>query len=167
MPGLQQIEWSTASRSMRRMIAARLFRPEPSVVDDLTQEALIRLMRIARTQDVRNVEATMRHVVYWTVGDHLRRHTNDASLDDVGEHADGDPAWAMQRAASTVLRFFESIGRGECSDRTRDLLAGLTWNDVAERDARSADAVRQEWSRCAKQFRAAYPSSAPLFAMWS
>ncbi len=151
------------------MVAARLYRHDPSLVDDLAQEASIRLLRMARSEDIRSVEAAMKHVVRLVIIDHIRKRDPCATALPLEDHGDGAlaaPARLMGRAASTILRAFEHGGLTQCCDRTRDVLDGLTWSEVARRDNRTETAVRKEWSRCVSALRDVIGDGGALLGEW-
>src|SRR5258705_6621502 len=170
MPDPAHIDWAAATRTMRRMIAARTYQCDAATIDDLTQEALVRLARVARKEEIRELEAMMHHVARLTVLDHItrmRRRRPQVELDDaVGLDDGATRAAAMVRAVATLLRFFEQEGLARCAELARAFLAGVDWAEVAATRTRTPEAVRKEWSRCAAAARQAIGSAGGLLSGW-
>lgn len=170
MPDSTHIDWTAATRTMRRMIAARTYRCDAATIDDLTQEALVRLDRVARKEEIRELEAMMHHVARLTVLDHIsrmrRRRTEVDLVNAEGLDNGAARTAALTRAVATLLRFFEQEGLARCAELARALHAGVEWAEVAASHARTPEAVRKEWSRCAAAARQAIGSAGGLLSEW-
>jgi hypothetical protein len=71
-PGDPQFDWAQARGFLSRRLARKLFREDHATLDDLTQEALVRVLRAARRETVLNLEGLMETIAERTVADFLR-----------------------------------------------------------------------------------------------
>lgn len=153
-----QIDWDAARTTMRRAIARQLGSVEPSDLEDLVQEASIRLLRTVRNEGVRNLGALINVVATRTAVDHVRIRVRWRRLFQLL----GDEAVEWQRPASApenplgdpeerleliVIEVFQKH-RTSCVELARAFFCCRDWITVA-RDLRlSHDTVRGRWARC-------------------
>jgi DNA-directed RNA polymerase specialized sigma24 family protein len=168
-----EIRWDEARRFLRGRLAYRVRGIPADELEDLTQEALIRLLRVVRREGVRNLEALMNHIVELTRNDFLkrkmRRQSREQPLDDLA-HVVSDPAGDAashleaieqdpSRLAFLVLEFVRRVRPGALS-LCESKMRGRSLEETAREQGRTPAAVRKEWSRVAQQFRdywAAHP----------
>jgi hypothetical protein len=155
-----EINWSDARRFIRERLASRLGGPGRPEIDDLTQEAAIRLLRASRQAEIREPAALMTTIVDRTLKDHIRRKrrwsllvqplTGDSIPDGAGPPDEpGDP---QERVEFIVLEFFRNRG-SECLKLAEAFFAHRTWRSVAESRGVSHAAIRKKWSRCCSVLR--------------
>lgn len=150
---------------VRAFVRRRVRHTAPSLgdddVDEVTQEALVRLLRAVERTPIRNAEALMNEVARRTAIDHLRSRTRWSRLlspwDGVGPPEDTLPVQApvgdpIERLRFVVLEFFVA-NEAPCAELARQHFAGWRWDEIAERTQRSAAAVRKQWSRCMQVLR--------------
>lgn len=138
---------------------------DPTLVDDLAQEAMVGIIRKSRTADIENLEAfenTVAHNV-WT--DHVRRRStwrrHFAAVNEVpdvaapeADSAGDDHGNPLARMLFLLLEFFQSRPGG-CLPLIQQYVAleRPDWKQVAEALAMSHDAVRKRWERCRATLR--------------
>ncbi|MBK6735578.1 MAG: sigma-70 family RNA polymerase sigma factor [bacterium] len=171
-PEEPQVNWEQARGFLSRRLARKLFREDHATLDDLTQEALVRVLRAARRDTVHNLEGLMETIAERTVVDFLRsrRITRDGPTVDPHEQPDhpglafspeDHPVPCLERLRFTVLEFFQENNSG-CLELARHYFANRDWLVVAQDLGRPHTAVRQQWSRC----RALLRASARKDASW-
>jgi RNA polymerase sigma factor (sigma-70 family) len=146
----------------RNQIRSRLGSADPHDLDDLSQEAMIRLLRFTRREAPESLEALARSIADRVSIDFIRRRSrwrlvlNEnvdlAELDELipavsVEHW-GDPS---ERVGRVLTRCFQ--GAPECFRLAEKFLANVTWSVVAEELGQSHAAVRQRWKRCLDSVR--------------
>ncbi len=169
-------DWDEVRRGFRRLLGALAGPADPALVDDLVQEACVRLLRAARREAVREPEALMTVLARRTWYDHLRRTVRTrerfAPLGDDhdrvpapapgGDPRLGDPA---ERLVLVVQEIFAARGADECRGLLRDFLAATNWRTLAERLGVDHAALRKRWSRCLAVARADLAAD-PDLAAW-
>ena len=170
-------DWSRLSKLADRNIRHVLPGSSDELVEDLRQEALVRVMRALRHGEVRNLEALTTEIARRTSIDHLRSRRRWEALiepwsDTSGDLADvsaadpselGDP---LERVRFGVLAFFDH-GRSECLELARAYFRELDWLTVAAATGRSQEAVRKQWSRCVAALRAAVRTDPDRLWRWA
>lgn len=163
-PG-SEISWGPAREFLHRCLARTLFRTDPADLEDLTQEALVRLLRACRAREPQNLQALMRAIARRTAIDFIRRRERWARLvcrfanaeahavpaGDPPPDTGGDP---LERVRFLVREFFAQRNR-LCAELAEAFFAERNWQAVAEERRCSSEAVRQQWSRCVKALREA------------
>jgi DNA-directed RNA polymerase specialized sigma24 family protein len=163
-----EIRWTEVQGFLKSWFARRCGSAHASHVDDLTQEACIRLLRMVRREAPRDLEAAMGAIAHRTWIDHLRRHLRwkavlapwdetveqhaaapDAADPDDAATPAGDP---VTRLRFMVLEFFRAQ-RAECYELGTRRFGGQDWRAISAAVGRGYAAVRQAWSRCMKRFR--------------
>lgn len=152
-------DWPEAER----YLAARLRRLLPGVqqadLEDLTQEALIDLLRTSRREAIRNSGALLNTLARRKVIDLVRRRERwNALVRPLSDHDEDDASarWRgtdpAERLAFTALQFF-ARERSACEPLARAFLAGYGWAQVADSMGLAVTAIRQQWSRCVAHLR--------------
>ncbi len=170
-------DWPQLARIADHNIRHVLPGSSDELVEDLRQEALVRLMRALRHAEARNLEALTTEIARRTAIDHLRSRRRWEALvepwsEETGELADamapdpaemGDP---LERVRFGVMAFFES-GQSECLELARAYFRELDWLTVAAACGRSPEAVRKQWSRCVAALRAAVRTDPDRLWRWA
>ncbi len=152
-------DWPEAARFLRARLRRLLPGAQGVDIEDLTQEALIDLVRTSRREPIRNLDALLNTLARRKAIDLVRRRDrwsvlvrplSQSDADAITERWRGtDPA---ERLAFVVLAFFASE-RSACEPLARALLAGHDWTEVAAAMNLAAAAVRKQWSRCVAHLR--------------
>lgn len=160
-----EISWGPAREFLHRCLARTLFRTDPADLEDLTQEALVRLLRACRAQEPKNPQALMRAIARRTAIDFIRRRERwkrlvcqfgDAEADsapavDPPPDTAGDP---LERVRFVVREFFAQRSR-LCAELAEAFFAERSWQAVADERRCTSEAIRKQWSRCVKALREA------------
>ena len=158
-----EVDWESARAFLRRRLRDQLRGTDASTIEDLTQEALVRLLRALRREGARHLAGLMSEIARRTATDHIRskvrwRHVRERLEQESGWdgspqalHELGDP---LANLRFVVLEFFRS-GAAPCADLARLYFEEQTWQLVALRRGTSHAAIRKQWSRCLEQLRTA------------
>lgn len=159
---LPALDWVAAARTLRGLLRNRNSGLNPDEIEDLVQEALIDLVRIARKQKVENLPALLTTLAKRRAADLFRRRTRWRRLQDpllaesqASLSADLDH---VERLAFAVLRYLEAVG-APCTELARLHMHGHEWPEVAQQRGSTVEAIRKQWSRCLARFREALVSS--------
>lgn len=166
LQGESEIQWDDARAFLRRRLATRLRGVDPGEIEDLTQEAMIRLLRAVRREGARSLEALMTTIAERTRNDFLKKWMNRGKRDQPIEEFEpllaepsGDASAALQaleddpgRVAFLILQL---VGRIQPSalPLLEAKMRGKSLEEVAREQRRTALAVRKEWSRVAQKLR--------------
>lgn len=162
---MTEVHWGEARAFLSRAIRHELFSREGAILEDLVQEACVRLLRALRREPAINLEGLMTEIARRTVVDYKRRtiraratfqpmgdETPDAPDPNARESGElGDP---LERLRFLVDQFFK-VRSPECCALARAYFEREDWKAVAVRLGQGYDAVRQKWSRCLTRLRAA------------
>lgn len=162
---ITRIDWDHARQLMRGVISRQLHSVDPSTVEDLTQEALVRFLRALRREAPREPDALATSVAKRTAIDHLRSKTrwklivepmSDAVEDNAASTATppdqfGDP---VTRVRFLVMEFFRE-NSARCLELAHEYFQENDWKTVGARLGSSHGAVRRQWSRCVDTLREA------------
>lgn len=169
-------DWDQVRRTLSRMLSRKLFREDHATLDDLTQEALVRLLRAARRDTILNIDGLMETIAQRTVVDFLRsRRIWDTQDIDVNEDPDNLrlpktflDEWppSCERVEFAVLEFFESKNSG-CLELAHHYFAERNWLEVARTLGRPHAAIRQQWTRCVELLRKTARSDAGFGWEWA
>jgi len=156
--GIEGYDWKAIRSGLRRRFQSLLYRRDEDLLDDLAQEATIRLLRTLRREPARDLEKLMTTIASRTFADHLRRRQELVVAPD-------DPL-VEQLHASTVSRgwrhpldLLDIVVRelmrqhdSMCLFLYRQWRVRREWRQVAEsmNPPSTAAAVRQKYSRCLK-----------------
>ncbi len=152
-------DWPEAARFLRARLRRLLPGCQAVDIEDLTQEALIDLVRTSRHERIRNLDALLNTLARRKAIDLVRRRDRWSAL--VRPLSDGDdddsPArWRgtdpAERLAFVVLQFF-ARERSSCEPLARAFLAGHDWVQVGAALHLEGAAVRKQWSRCVAHLR--------------
>lgn len=170
------IQWDDARRFMRERIAAQLQPLDGPLLDDLTQEALVRLLRAVRREEAMRPEGLMHEIARRTCIDLIRRRRrwglvlrpmpegepNVAAPPSRDGRFLGDP---VERIRFTVLEYFR-VNEAPCREVAEAYFDGQDWQSVAARMGRSHAAIRKQWSRCVQRLREAARRNPGWLADW-
>lgn len=158
------VRWTEARRFLADRLRRELHGRDADSLDDLAQEALVRLLRAVRRAGALNLEALMTSIAHRTAVDHIRRrHRWSRLVESVPDPADapgaatapaaGPPDDSLERLRFVVLEHFAADSPG-CHELARAYFESRDWRRVAQDLGRSHDAVRRQWSRCVDALRA-------------
>ena len=148
------------------------------LIEDLSQEAMVRVMRAVRLAPARNLEALTSEIARRTAIDHLRsRRRWDALVTPWTPEADeaeetsesshpgprGDP---LERARFAVMGLFEKEHSG-CLELARWYFRDVSWSEVSDQLGRTPEALRKQWSRCIAALRRAVRTDPDCLWRWS
>jgi DNA-directed RNA polymerase specialized sigma24 family protein len=161
---------------MRRQLSRKLSSLERAQLDDLTQEASIRLLRCMRREEVRNLDALVQTIIGRTVMDFLRCRRRSAAMfvpltdatlnrPELEVEVEKVPKDFQERLEFTVLEFFRARRSG-CFDLAREFFRHRNWRSVARDLGSSHDAIRARWSRCLSALRRAVARDPALNPLW-
>lgn len=166
MPQTLDIDWDTTRTRMKLAFSGHVHFEDRSLVDDLTQEGLVRILRASRTTQIENLDAFLNTVVRRVWIDHVRRRASwrrifDPLEDGTERDAAAPPTAAepesgtpVSRTRFLVMEFFRTR-KSACLPLASEYFHELDWNQVAERLGRSHAAIRQQWKRCVDALRTA------------
>lgn len=162
-PGEPEIDWGEARRFLRDILRKKLFSAQRSHLDDLVQEALVRLLRATRREPANNIEALMTLIAGRTLIDFTRRRRRHQAL-FVPLTDETDPVVQVQvpppdvsrdpeeRVEFIVLEHFREAKAG-CYEIARAFFQKRDWNSVALERGASPESIRARWSRCVQHLR--------------
>lgn len=169
-----EIDWTTARALMRERIAAQMGSCEPDELEDLTQEGLIQLHRLARRETPRNLGGVITVVARSVAIDEIRRRQRRrrrfAEWDSAREQAEQAPSPPDQGGETELLWFlmleFFRRHKAACLTLAQVYSEHGNWRNVAENVGRGYEAVRQQWARCTRVFREALRRNPGPFQDW-
>jgi DNA-directed RNA polymerase specialized sigma24 family protein len=160
---------------MRERIGAQLGTSDPALLDDLTQEGIIQLLRLARREATRNLGGVVTVVARSVAIDEIRRRQRqrvrfqdwenvrgevERSQSPLTDAGDSETLWFL------LLEFFRSR-KAPCLQLARAYAEQGNWRDVALAVGRGYEAVRQQWARCTKTFRSELRRHPGPFQDWT
>jgi RNA polymerase sigma factor (sigma-70 family) len=161
--GDMEINWDEARRFLRDLLRQKLFAAQRSHLEDLVQEALVRLLRATRHEPANNLEALMTLIAGRTLIDFTRRRRRYQAL-FVPLTDETDPSAQIQvppvdisrdpeeRVEFIVLEHFRETKTG-CYEIARAFFQKRDWNSVARERGVSPESIRARWSRCVQHLR--------------
>lgn len=174
------IDWTQARRFLRERLRHEVDAGDESLLDDLVQEACVRLLRACRREGVKQLEGLMTTIARRTWADHLRRRILarrwfESYGDEIEASVDGrslhDPSFGdvLERVELIVGEYFRRQAKPECLQLATAHFEGQGWNSVASELGVSDVAVRKRWSRCLSLLRDEFESDPALraLALWS
>jgi len=156
------VDWAAARAFLRRRIGAALQSGDGATLDDLAQDALVRLLRAVRREGARNLPGLMAMIARRTATDHIRAKIRWKLFQQALSRLAPSPSGALpspeigdplHNLRFLVLEFFR--GGTLCAELARAYFEEQKWEGVASHLGRSHEAVRQQWSRCLGRLRAA------------
>jgi len=159
-PREEAIDWKEAARFLRSCLAARDPSLQPTDVDELTQEAVIRLLRAVRRGEVTNLNGLMYKIVHDTRVDFTRRGVRDRArrglppggIEALPAPSPGSGIDPIELIRFIVLEFFR-VHHSACRELAEIYFERGDWQSVATRLGRTHAAVRKQWSRCVQRLR--------------
>lgn len=171
-PGLLgEQDWTRARAFLHARLRQLLDRCDEAVVEDATQEAAIRLLRVIRRESVRNHEALMNDICRKTAIDTMRwnqrcRQTFESIDESPVERPVSDSVDPLARMEFVVLEFFR--GRhAACYELAVAYFNDRDWEQVAEAVGKSHAAIRKRWSRCVAVLRSVARRSPDFLSAWA
>jgi DNA-directed RNA polymerase specialized sigma24 family protein len=157
-------EWKEARLDIHRVVRHRLSGLDDAIVEDATQDALIRFHRACRHNQIKTPKAMWTTIAHRAAIDQLRAHTrekkrlqpielhgpNAQSVEDVGRSMDVDP---YGEAVFMIQEYFLKHQKSDCLYLAKAVMEGVDWKQVAAKLNRSHAAVRQQWSRCVRSLK--------------
>jgi DNA-directed RNA polymerase specialized sigma24 family protein len=180
-PRAARTEWDVHWTQARQFLCHRLRRElggrDGDDLEDLTQEALTRLLRALRHKEAQNLEALMNEIARRTAIDHVRRRRRWAKLvEPLTDSVDGpgtgiSPAAdelgePVERLRFVVLEFFTNHA-STCHGLALAYFACRDWRGVARDLGKNYDAVRRQWSRCVEVLRTEARQDPGLLMEWT
>lgn len=154
------LDWKEIRRVLRGHLARRADSGDRDHLDDLVQEACVRLFRASRRGPVENLDGLASTIAKRTWVDFIRRRTRWRKVFSEGTEWETVPVFAeyelgdpRDRLQFIVLELFDRNGSDGCRDLARAYFAEMDWKTVAESVNRSYAAVRKQWSRCVQEAR--------------
>ncbi len=151
----RSIDWKAATVFLRRRVDREAWRATEEVREELTQLALMRLLRAARRSPIDNLEAFMNVIAHRVVLDWLDSDRIQPAMTGI-ENDEGEPLplptptesprARLEQLRWIVLEFFR-LNCPPCRDLAELYFEEVDWKQVAATLQRSYDSVRAEWSR--------------------
>lgn len=173
------IDWRKAEQFLRARLRGQVDHLQPADVNDLVQEALVRLLRAVRREPARELEALMHVIARRTAVDLIRRRqrwrlvfqqSDETSREAAAPTRDvlADAADPVDRVRFVVLEFFRSH-KASCCELALAYFQTKQWNTVAAELGKTPLAIRRRWSRCVDLLRkqAAEDPSFALLVGWT
>jgi RNA polymerase sigma factor (sigma-70 family) len=167
-----RINWVYARNFLLRFLGKRLDGIDPHEIEDITQEALIRLYRANERLSINNLEAIMIRIGRWCCVDYFRRRERWPLLMDPSnpvitkiEDPRPDPSEQIadprERIEFVITEFFEQ-NNAACRKLATAYFERRSWNSVARGIGKTAAAVRKQWERCVQQLRKEFGERGPI-----
>jgi RNA polymerase sigma factor (sigma-70 family) len=155
-------EWARLRARLLRELR-RQIRADAETLEDLAQEACVRLIRAIRHDPASDPAAYVKVVAQRTGSDYLRGiyrqrrlmesvETGELELAIAQAHAT-DKGELIERLEFVVLELLEREQATECHQLARAWFDGRNWRDLAEQRKIAHSALRKRWSRCLERVR--------------
>jgi RNA polymerase sigma factor (sigma-70 family) len=160
LAGVQvEVDWRRAREFLRARLRQEMGSADAAELDDLAQEACVRLLRALRRERAERLEGLMATIAHRTWTDHLRRRvvarkwlarSDEAAVNTPDPRALRDHLLGnvVARIELIVLELFHKHGMTECRDLARAHFDERDWRKVAADSGVKEPAVRKRWSRC-------------------
>ena len=153
------IDWVEVRAYFRTALARSLDAHERSQLDDLVQEACIRLLRALGREAVRELDGLMAVIARRTLVDHVRRRTlwrkwfrewhPDSEVHIIAQcEAELEFGSPLERVELVVLELFAKHAREECAELAQSFFEDRGWKQAAMKLEMEEATVRKRWSRC-------------------
>lgn len=165
------LDWVRARQVFTAFLRHRLPAIPSDALEDLVQEALVRLLHMSRRESIRNLEAVANTISDSVVSNHFRaQKRRHAFLQRLARHLDGlvDPGTLgdpMDRVHFIVIAYFRKV-QAPCAELAEHYFSKIEWRTLAERQGRSHADIRQRWSRCTERLRRATRGLDGLMKWW-
>ena len=164
--GERQIDWDHGIQFFKRTLNRLVDRPDEYLVQSLASDAALRLVRVARREYIKNVDAMMTTIAYRVYQDWKRKIVGEpvtVSLDVARGERPGidipapDPAYASVDAELAsrewitfkALEFIHQVAGGECRDYLKAYyLERRDHAEISESIGINILAARKRKSRC-------------------
>lgn len=167
------LDWSQIRASLARRFGTMSDAGDRPDVDDLVQEACLRLHRAARRAPVRDAESLASTIARRVWNDYLRRKirarryfAEDSEAEESVPFLDPMMGDLRERIELIVQEIFDAHGAVTCKRLAAAFFDARDWQAVSARSDSSHAAVRKRWSRCvalARRALAADPDFAAYF----
>lgn len=156
-----ELDWKEIQSAFRSHLGRRAGAGDRRFLDDVVQEACIRLLRTARREPVENMDALVSTVAHRTWVDFIRRRmrwrrvfaAGDEHIEEAAAPGGYEYGGLRDRLQFIVLELFEREGADACRDLARAYFAETDWKTVAKSLNQGHAAVRKRWSRCVEEVR--------------
>lgn len=159
---LSGAEW-TRLRTRLLQELRRQVRVDAQTLEDLAQEACVRLIRALRHDPQLDPDAFVKVVAQRTGADYLRGLYRYRRLVQAAESGDVEAALprAVEPAAGELLErlelivaeLFDKAQEAECKGLALAWFNGRSWRDLAQAQGTEHAAIRKRWSRCLEKAR--------------
>ncbi len=159
------IKWDEMRHFARLRFRAVLRMCDEETIQDLVSDAITRLFRLQRQEEIRNPEALMTTLVHRLTVDYVRRFRSRGSRLEPLESVDGVeiplptaddpaalPADMLELFRFVVLEYFRE-NEISCHSLASEFFAEVNWSKVAERMQVKHNTVIKRWSRCVEKIR--------------
>jgi hypothetical protein len=177
-PSEATIDWAGVRGFLRTALRAHL--PEACAADlqDLIQEASVRVLRTLRREEVRNLEALMNDIARKTAIDFMRSRSRWSAMvlkvqhrqRDLAHGSNDDPEFLgdpLERTRFVVLAWFRQNSAG-CHELAARYFTGTCgWPVLAEELGLTPQALRRRWSRCVERLRQAVQGDREFLWKWA
>ena len=154
-------------------------RTDPETLEDLVQEACVRLLRALRQDPQIDPDAYVNVIAHRTGSDHLRGLYRQRRLIEAAQAGEVEGVlpqaaelWKgelLERLEFLVTELFEQGGDGECTALSKAWFEEQNWRAIADQLGAEHATVRKRWSRCLEKARERIASDASWAALlhWS
>ena len=171
-----EIDWERCRRFLRDTIRRRVHGVRTDMLEDLTQEALIRTLRAVRTSPADNLDALMTSIAGRTGIDYIRRlkilrllygvELGDDIVEGLAAPREAPIGDSLERFRFIVTEFFVAVG-SPCRELVAMFFDEINWQQAAERLGRNRNQVAQQWKRCVDRLRLWVRMNPGSFAEWT
>lgn len=169
------VDWHSVRRTIRGTIRGQLGSVEPVLIEDLTQQALIGVLRALRRETVRNVDSLASTIARATAIDEVRRLQRERRRMTEYEHV-APRAGEGRRSGSRFVHQLDLLWfllcdylrtqQASCQSLAELYAERGDWRLVAQTLGSTHDAIRKQWSRCTRALRAALAREPEAFEEW-
>ncbi len=172
----EDIDWGDARERMRRVVRAQMTARPDHVVDDVTSDGLVRLIRLVRARPVDHLQGAIEKCGDFAVRDFVRAWLRKRAAEGkLTLHSEGgaavpggvreevhDPFTRMEFVTRAILAERQS----RCVELLDAYVAHQDWALVAQTLGRAATAVRKQWQRCREVVEATVRASGSTLFEW-
>jgi RNA polymerase sigma factor (sigma-70 family) len=157
---LSRSQWQRLRTRLRQELR-RQVQTDPETLEDLVQEACVRLLRALRQQPQIEPDAYVKVIAHRTGSDHLRGLYRQRRLVEAAQagavesalpqHTEPWKGEVLERLEFLICELFEQSGDSECKELSRAWFEERNWREIAEQSGAEHATVRKRWSRCLKK----------------
>lgn len=159
--GESQLDWNEARSFLRRRMGRKLGQVDPSILEDATQEACVRLLRALRREGAQNPEGLMTTIADRTAISIIRRLARERGTtvdieETAGRAVESRPLSSdilgdlLDRVRFIALEFFKTRNAWLCLKLAQAWFREEPWVVVADQLHMTQESVRKRWERCRK-----------------